>query len=150
MSRTQLTLRVGAAAIALVTGYEGLRQTGYLDPVNIPTACYGHTKWAVVGQFYTMDECSRLLEADLEIAASAVRQQVRVPIQQPTFDALVSFTFNVGQGNLATSTLLKKLNAGDIAGACRELPKWVYAKGRLLRGLVKRRAAEMAVCLKGA
>jgi lysozyme len=71
-------------------------------------------------------------------------------LAQPTYDAIVSFTFNVGEGNLRRSTLLRKLNAGDIVGACNELPRWNKAGGRVLPGLVKRRAEERALCLEGA
>jgi lysozyme len=73
-----------------------------------------------------------------------------VRVSQDTFDALVSFTYNVGAGAFRTSTLLKKLNAGDTVGACNQLPRWNKAGGKVLPGLTRRRAAEQALCLKGA
>lgn len=150
MIRPRAVMVAGAAALSLVTGFEGLRTRAYYDPPGIPTVCYGHTGPDVkFGREYSFNECTRLLQQDLGVAAAAVRRAVKVPVSQDTFDALVSFTYNVGEGSLRKSTLLKKLNAGDVAGACRELPKWVYAGGVKLRGLVNRRAAEMAQCLKG-
>lgn len=143
-------MAAGAAALTLITGFEGLRRFAYYDPPGIPTVCYGHTGPDVkFGREYSFNECTALLQKDVSVAAAAVQRAITRPIPQPTFDALVSFTYNVGEGSLRKSTLLKKLNAGDVAGACRELPKWVYAGGVKLNGLVKRRAAEMALCLKG-
>ena len=144
-------MAAGAAALTLITGFEGLRRFAYYDPPGIPTVCYGHTGPDVkFGREYSFNECTDLLKKDVGVAAAAVQRAITRPIPQPTFDALVSFTYNVGEGSLRKSTLLKKLNSGDISGACRELPKWVYAGGVKLTGLVKRRAAEMAQCLKGA
>lgn len=144
-------MAAGAAALTLITGFEGLRRHAYYDPPGIPTVCYGHTGPDVTfGREYSFNECTELLKQDVSVAAAAVQRAVGSPLPQPTFDALVSFTYNVGEGSLRKSTLLKKLKAGDIAGACRELPKWVYAGGVKLKGLERRRKAEMDLCLKGA
>ena len=138
-----------AIAVACVSGFEGLRTSAYLDPVLIPTACYGETKGIRMGQKFTVDECKGMLAESLEIANRQVDSCVRVLLPDTRRAALVSFAYNVGGGNLCSSTLVRKLNAGDTAGACQELPKWVYAKGIKLPGLVKRREAERQMCMQG-
>jgi lysozyme len=117
----------------------------YLDPVGIPTACVGHTKTvtrADVGKQLSEEVCLRMLDADTADAQAAVRRSVTVPITQEQYDALVSFAFNVGGGALHSSTLVRKLNAGECWGAGAEFPRWDKARGRVLPGLVKRRADE--------
>jgi len=86
-----------------------------------------------------------MLQADLPRFEAAVSRLVTVPLDQHQFDALVSFTYNLGEGNLRSSTLLKKLNAGDYAAAAAQFERWVTAAGKPLPGLVKRRAAERAM-----
>jgi lysozyme len=144
---------VVAAALAIVVPltlhFEGTKTTAYRDPVGIPTACTGHTGAEVrVGRTYTPAQCTGLLNADERDAMSAVLDLTTGPINANELAALTDFTFNVGRGNLASSTLRQKFNAGDHAGACRELLKWVYAKGVKLKGLVTRRQAEYEVCIK--
>lgn len=141
------TLVLSAAGAAGIVGHEGMKSKVYLDPVGIPTVCAGHTATvtrADVGKTYSAHTCEKLLQADTSAAQSAVRSAVKVPISQGQFDALVSFTFNVGDGNLRSSTLLRKLNAGDCHGAAAEFPRWNKAKGVVLPGLVQRRADERA------
>lgn len=136
-----------AATVPLVATFEGLRQRAYLDPVGIPTACFGATHGVRLGQTYTREQCDDLLAKDLLDANAGVDSCVRVPLTSNQRAALVSFVYNVGRGNFCGSTLVRKLNAGDPVGACNELPKWVYAKGVKLPGLVKRREAERQLCL---
>ncbi len=78
----------------------------------------------------------------MAIFVKAVNNAVTVPLNQDQFDALVSFTFNLGEGNLKSSTLLKKVNAGDFAGAAQEFQRWNKAGGKVLPGLTRRRACE--------
>lgn len=137
-----------ATAAAVVGYFEGRELVGYVDPVGIPTVCYGHTATARVGQVKTDAECEALLQQDLGIALAAVDR--RLPNLPPvTRAALGSFVYNVGPGAFQSSTLLRKARAGDLAGACNELPRWVYAGGRVLNGLVRRREAERELCLEG-
>ena len=140
-----------AAALAIATpfvaSHEGLRLKAYPDPVGIPTICYGSTARVYYGQTMTKEECDKLLQTELKVYAEAVNRLVKVPMTHPRQAALISFTYNVGIGNFQHSTLLKKLNSGDTVGACKELPKWVYAKGVKLPGLVKRREKEKELCL---
>lgn len=136
-------------ATAVVASFEGLRTTAYLDPVGIPTICYGHTATAKIGDSKTQAECKEQLSKDLLIAIQDVESRVKVDMTVERRAALVSFVYNVGGTKFGNSTLLKKLNAGDTRGACAELSKWVYAGGVKLRGLVARRAEERQLCEVG-
>ncbi|CDL65241.1 putative lysozyme [Burkholderia phage Bp-AMP4] len=144
----KVVVGAGIAALALIAKFEGERPTAYLDPVGIPTICFGHTSGVKLGQTATHEECKALLQEDADKAASQVHALITDPITLSELNAYTSFVYNVGAGNFASSTLLKKLNAGDHVGACNELTRWVYAKGKLLPGLVKRRAEERELCLK--
>lgn len=142
------SLVLSAAGIAGLIAHEGMVTEVYLDPVGIPTVCAGHTATvtkADVGRRVGADVCASLLREDTSTAVAAVRRGVAVPITQEQFDALVSFTFNVGAGAFESSTLLRKLNAGDCLGAGAEFSRWIKAGGRVLPGLVKRRADERAM-----
>jgi len=136
-------------ALGVVTAWEGYERKVYIDPVGIPTVCYGHVVPDVVavGTEFSAEACHQLLVSDLRIASDAVSRLVKVEIPEYTKAAMISFTYNVGITNLKRSTLLKLVNEGKWRDACHELPKWVYAKGKKLRGLVNRRQAEMELCL---
>ncbi len=153
MLRKRLIAAGASAALSIaavvVSHFEGLEKAAYKDPIGIPTICYGHTATAKLGQVKTEKECDGLLKEDLQVALDAVDKYVTVEMPAQRRAAFVSFVYNVGAGNFAGSTLLKKLNAGDSAGACAELDKWIYAGGRVLSGLVKRRAEERALCEVG-
>lgn len=138
---------VTTLAMGIIVGFEGKSNTAYPDPVEIPTICYGHTKDVQYGDYRTDEECLEFLEEDVAYAEAVVDRLVKVPLEDHTKAALISFVYNVGEGNFARSTLLRKLNAGDYTGACNELPRWVYSKGTKLRGLVRRREAERQLCL---
>jgi lysozyme len=142
-------IAVSATGVAFISKHEGLRTSAYVDPVGVVTVCYGHTGTARLGQVFSHEACQGLLREDLREAERAVKRFISVPLPQPTFDALVSFTFNVGAGNLQRSTLRRKANAGDLVGACNEILKWRYARGVVLPGIVTRRAAEHRMCLSG-
>ena len=148
--RQKLIASIGASAAAIVTAFvaqhEGLRLWAYRDPVGVLTACYGHTGPDVQpGQTYTREQCRAMLEQDLARHAQALACIYR-PLTDGQKAAFVSFAYNVGPQAFCGSALVRKANAGDMAGACAELDKWVYAKGQRLPGLVKRRAAERAMC----
>jgi lysozyme len=137
-------LILSAAGATAIVSYEGVEPVAYLDPVGIPTVCSGHTETvtrADVGKNFA-PLCAQLLARDSRTAQLAVQHAVTAPVTQEQYDALVSFTFNVGGSALRSSTLLRRLNAGDCLGAGAEFPRWNKAKGRVLPGLVKRRAAE--------
>ena len=134
-----------AGATALTT-YEGTRSEAYLDSVGVPTICVGSTTGVRLGMVASDEECRQRLDKDTRTAHDGLVRYVRVPLTQGQYDALLSFTFNVGVGNLSRSTLLRKLNAAGTAQECRgaaqEFSRWVYAGGQRLRGLEARRASE--------
>ena len=134
---------------ALVTWFEGRSLVAYADPVGIPTICEGVTRGVSLGDVATPAQCDKLLERELNIALTAVDRQVRVPLPETRRAALGSFVYNVGESQFTRSTLLRKLNAGNALGACAELSRWIYAGGKRLAGLVKRRAAERELCEVG-
>jgi len=138
-----------ALAIPVVSVFEGRSLVAYLDPVGIPTICEGITKGVRIGQTKTPTECDALLAKELGAAIAAVDQLTTRAQPDTRRAALGSFVYNVGSGAFATSTLLRKLNAGNVIGACAELSRWVYAGGRVLGGLVRRRAEERELCEVG-
>lgn len=152
MSKARLAaLVVSVAGLGFIATHEGKSNTAYQDPAygwGVPTICYGHTTTAERGQVRTDQQCLVLLAADAAEASTAVLDLAKVPLTQGELDAYTSFTFNVGRGNLAKSTLLKKLNAGDHIGACNQLLRWDYAGAVKLAGLTKRRRDENALCLR--
>jgi lysozyme len=132
--------------VEMVKHFEGFRAKPYLCPAGVPTIGYGHTEGVSLSDPpITRESAAALLEKDLAVFAAGVARMLTAPVTQNQFDALVSFAYNVGLGNLKRSTLLKMVNSGDRAGAAREFAKWTKAKGRELPGLVKRRAAERAL-----
>ena len=148
--RSKLIAKIGAAAAALaistVTFYESTVQRTYRDPIGIVTACTGHTGPELqMGQTFTREQCDDMLAKDLLEHAEAL-DCIKTPMADGQKAAFLSFAFNVGNGAFCGSTLARKANAGDMRGACAELSRWTLAGGRELAGLVKRRAAERALC----
>jgi lysozyme len=132
--------------VELVKHFEGFRAKPYRCPAGVPTIGYGHTEGVSLSDPpITREPAAALLEGDLAVFAAGVARLLTVPVAQNQFDALVSFAYNVGLGNLQRSTLLKMVNSGDLASAAREFAKWTKAKGVELPGLVRRRAAERAL-----
>jgi len=140
-------MKVSNNGINLIKRFEGLELKSYKDSVGILTIGYGHTHAVKAGDVITGEQADAFLREDLQVAELTVNTNVKVKLTQGQFDALVSFVFNLGSGNFVKSTLIKKLNAGDYAGAADEFSKWVNAGGKKLPGLVKRRAAEREVFL---
>jgi spore coat assembly protein SafA len=135
-------LGLSAQGLDLIKGFEGLRLSAYQDSAGVWTIGYGHTAGVKPGDRISAAQAEQFLRSDVQWAEDAVRKHVKVPITQQQFDALVSFTFNLGAGALQKSTLLSKLNQGDYAGAQAEFGRWVNAGGQRLEGLVRRRAEE--------
>jgi lysozyme len=136
-----------AEGMDLTEDAEGCVLTAYPDPgtgAEPWTIGYGHTGPDVrPGMTITMDDAADLLRDDIRKAEAQVKRLVQVQLNQHQYDALVDFEFNTGR--LATSTMLRLVNAGDMAGADNEFQKWVYAAGHVLPGLVKRRHAEAVI-----
>ncbi|MCK7012786.1 lysozyme [Enterobacter roggenkampii] len=141
-------ITIAAVMLGNADGLEGRRYYAYQDVVGVWTVCDGHTGTDIRrGHRYTDKECDYLLKADLRKVANAIDPLIKVRIPEPTRAALYSFTYNVGSGAFASSTLLKKLNNGDQVGACEELRRWVYAGGMKWKGLMNRRNMERSLCL---
>jgi lysozyme len=137
------------AAAALVVGFEGWRTTPYKDPVGILTVCDGVTRGVRADHVYTDQECAALAAHELVDHGLAIAPCLPEALPTDTRAAFTSFGYNVGAAAFCSSTLARKANAGDLAGACAELSRWTLAGGRQLPGLVKRRAAERALCERG-
>ena len=147
-----MAMKYDKDGLALTESFEGLRLVAYPDPGTggVPwTIGYGHTRGVQPGDTCTQEQAEAWLLEDVQAAADDVNARVNVALTQDEFDALVDFTFNVGAGNFNHSTLLAKVNAGDIEGAAAEFKKWNLAAGHVLAGLVRRRAAETTLFLTG-
>jgi lysozyme len=131
------------AGMAMTRTFEGLRLTAYQDVAGVWTIGYGHVgPEASAGKTITEAEADTLLRSDLAEAVACVNRALKVAITQKQFDALVDFCFNAGRGSFLGSTLLKKVNAEDFAGAAAQFGLWVHAGGEVVAGLVRRRKAE--------
>ena len=138
-----------ALAAPLVMKWEGVKHKPYRDAVGVLTVCYGHTKTVQAGKTYTQAECEALLDVDMAEANSYVRKCIGVPMLRHVEASLTSLVFNVGPRGVCGSTLQKKALANDWPGACAEIDRWKFAGGRVLRGLVLRRADERQLCETG-
>lgn len=141
-------------AVPLVGVWEGKRNHAYLDLVGVPTICYGHTKGVRLGDYMTDAQCDELLEAELaeyrEGLHSYFSTATKLHRLTPERDAAYgSLAYNVGVRGAGRSTATRRLNAGDIAGGCQALTWWNKAGGRVVRGLVRRRADEYRLCMMG-
>lgn len=138
------------AATAVIAAFEGLRTKPYRDPVGVMTVCYGETSAQM--RTYTPDECAQLLrERIARDYAPAVFECVPSLMRAPDAAvAAISFAYNVGVGAFCKSTMANKMRIGDIRGGCDEFKRWVYAGGRQLPGLVKRREVEADLCYRDA
>ena len=151
-------MKFGAKGMSLLREFEGYHTKlpdgsciAYLDTLARPavwTIGYGLTEGVYQGMKLTAAEAEACLRKELAGHEAAVVRLVTVDLNQHQFDALVSFSYNVGWGALGRSTLLKRLNAGDYDGAAREFARWNKAGGKVWRGLVRRRAAEAALFLE--
>ena len=158
-------MKVSPKAVAMIKHHEGVRQTPYLCPAKLWTVGVGHVMFPEQaklpidqrGSFknpgienfrkFSMEEVDALLRADLDRFERGVERYITAPLTQGMFDALVSFSFNVGLGTLQRSTLRQKLNRGDKEGAADELLKYCMAGGKILKGLQTRRLDERALFL---
>eukprot|EP01053_Blabericola_migrator_P010268 Blabericola_migrator_1__10267@NODE_5752_length_683_cov_423_746753_g3769_i0_p1_GENE_NODE_5752_length_683_cov_423_746753_g3769_i0NODE_5752_length_683_cov_423_746753_g3769_i0_p1_ORF_typecomplete_len136_score4_16Phage_lysozyme/PF00959_19/5_3e34_NODE_5752_length_683_cov_423_746753_g3769_i076483 len=125
--------------VELIKHFEGCRLTAYPDPAT------AGAPWSIGYGWTQPVDAERLLKTGLQSYENEVSKLVKVPVTQGQFDALVSFNYNLGARALSTSTLLKKLNAGDYEGAAEEFPRWNKAGGKVMNGLTRRREAELAL-----
>jgi lysozyme len=162
-ARKSLIVLVGTSCTAIlcaqVPNFEGMVLRGYEDPIGVVTACAGHTKTAMLGKPYTLEECQELLQEDLVEHAEIVDRCIDADLTYYQRAALISFSYNVGPGregvkdglcvlkNGNQPQIRQRFNRGDYAGGCRALTEgWNRAGGKVLPGLTKRRAVERAIC----
>lgn len=143
---------VTAVAMPLTTKWEGVRLTPYYDVVGVLTVCAGETEGVKLSDRYTKEECAEMLEDRLIqdyylplVACIPNLPEAPVPVQA----SFASWTYNVGVGAACGSTLARYAKAGDWREACLQLPRWNRGGGRVIQGLVNRRADELALCLSG-
>ena len=160
-------MKISEAGIQLIKSFEGCHNTPYRCPATLWTAGYGHVLYpdqarlktpertayplnAEHNRTFEYDEIDSILEKDLErFEAGVLRLCPSAADSQSQFDAIVSFSFNVGLGNLQASTLRMKYNRGEFEGAADEFLKWNKSSGKVLQGLVRRREAERVLFLSG-
>ncbi|MBZ5757933.1 lysozyme [Pseudomonas sp. S5(2021)] len=141
-------MKASQDALDIIKKFEGFSEKAYPDPAHgwrVPTIGYGTTRGVKMGQEISKERAEELLREDVARFDGYIEALVRVPLTQGQWDALSSFVYNLGPGALEKSTLLRLLNAGDYSGAAAQFDRWVYASGKKLTGLVKRRAAERAL-----
>ena len=145
---------VNALGLDLIKTFEGLATQAYVDAVGVLTIGYGHTRNVKLGDRITAQQAEQRLIDDLAAFERGVARLVTAQINDNQFSALVAFAYNVGLNALKGSTVLKRLNGGDMAGAAEALEQWnkgiVNGELCVLPGLVRRRAAERALFLKPA
>lgn len=135
----------------LTQAFEQCRLTAYQDSKGVWTIGWGHTgKDVRPGSYITQERADELLKQDILYAQIAVQRYVKVPLTQDEFDALTDFAYNIGVGAFAGSTLLLLLNKGDYHGAAAQFGYWDKSGGKVLAGLLRRRAAERDTFLTGA
>ena len=146
-------MQISEQGLALIKQFEGFSATAYLCPAGKATIGYGHVIGA--GEQFPGEEISReaaetLLKQDISYAELAISRLVQINLSQCQLDALLSFIFNVGSKAFEKSTLLQFLNQNQLEKAANEFLKWVYAGGRKIEGLARRRATERDFFLKDA
>jgi len=141
---------VGAAAAAglfiFTPAWEGIRYQTYRDPGGVLTYCTGATESAIWGKTYTPEQCQAQLERDLARHAQGVMSCIRAPLTDGQKIAFVDAAYNIGVAAFCASSMARRANAGDMAGACAALSMWDKVDGKPMRGLTRRRAAERALC----
>ena len=135
-------MKISQEGLALIKKFEGLELHAYKCAAGVWTIGYGHTKDVSEGMQITYTEAEQMLVEELAEYEKAVLDAVTISLDQCMFDALVSWTYNLGPTNLNSSTLLKVLNSGEYADVPAQLKRWNKAGGKVLDGLIRRREAE--------
>ena len=139
---------ISQSGIDLLKHFEGCELEAYQDSVGVWTIGYGHTKDVDPGMKITQELAEHMLKEELPEYEGYVKDMVEVDLEQCQFDSLVCWVYNLGSGNLSSSTMLKKLNSGDYDLVPFEMKRWDKAGGKALLGLTRRRNAE-ALMFKG-
>ncbi|HCU0428839.1 lysozyme [Serratia marcescens] len=143
-------MKTSASGREFIKGFESLRLKAYPDPGTGGkpwTIGWGHTKGVKQGDRITHEQAEQFLSDDLAVFELTVNSAIKRPMTQNQFDAMVSLAFNIGGPNFAQSTLVKNFNTGDVQGAADQFPRWKFSDGKVMPGLVKRRAAEREMFL---
>ena len=135
-------MKISQEGISLIKKFEGCEYNAYKCAADVLTIGYGHTKDVKEGDLVTQQEAENLLTKDLEEFEGYVLDAVEMPMSQHQFDAMVSWTFNLGPSNLKASTMLKVLNNGAYEDVPAQIKRWNKANGKVLEGLIRRREAE--------
>ena len=135
-------MKTSNKGIDLIKKFEGCKLKAYKCPAGKLTIGYGHTNNVRPDDVITEAQAVDLLLRDVLDCEGVINRLVTKTLNQGQFDACISFIFNLGAGNFQRSTLLRKINQGDFAGASREFSRWIYAGGKILNGLKKRREEE--------
>lgn len=135
-------MNIGTKGLEMIKHFEGLELNAYQCAAGVWTIGYGHTKDVQQGMVISEDTANEMLVEELNEYESYITGLVTVELNQNQFDAMVSWVYNLGVGNLKASTLLKVLNAGDYAGVPAQIMRWNKAGGKVLEGLTRRRQAE--------
>jgi lysozyme len=146
VQRVAAVLAAAALATPLVVNSEGWVLRTYRDPIGVVTDCAGNTKGAAMGQVRTDAECEQRLGAALVEHGLAIAPCLPADLPIGPRAAFISFAYNVGAAKFCASSLSRLARAGDVAGACAELSRWIYAGPKVLPGLVERRKRERALC----
>ena len=141
-------MKLGIQGLELIKTFEGLELNAYQCAAGVWTIGYGHTKGVKPGDQINKAVADSLLVEEMEEYEKAVNDAVTISIDQCMFDALVSWTYNLGPSNLNASTMLKVLNSGDYDGVPEQIKRWNKANGKVLEGLIRRREAE-AILFEG-
>lgn len=135
--------KISGEGMALIKKFEGCKLSAYLCSANVWTIGYGTTYQILEGDKCTQEDADAFLARDLRKFEKAVIKNIDVPLEQNQFDALVSFTYNLGPRNLKESTLRKRINENNFADVPYQIRRWNRAAGEVLDGLVRRRSAEV-------
>lgn len=142
-------MNISAEGKALIKKFEGCKLEAYRCAAGVWTIGYGTIKNVERGQTITQQQADDMFDHEMKEYETYVNTAVTVPLSQNQFDALVSWVFNLGNGNLQASTMLKVINSGDHAGVPAQIKRWNKAGGKVLDGLIRRREAE-ALLYQGA
>ena len=135
-------MQISKEGICLIKKFEGCKLEAYYDAVNVLTIAYGRTKNVQASDTCTQEQADAWLEEELHEYGGYVNDAVTVDLEQNQFDALVSWTYNLGPSNLNRSTMLKVLNKGHYEEVPAQICRWNKAGGKVLEGLTRRRNAE--------
>tara|TARA_R110000803_G_scaffold94007_2_gene161454 strand:- start:2082 stop:2525 length:444 start_codon:yes stop_codon:yes gene_type:complete len=138
-------MNISTEGLSLLKKFEGCELKAYRCSANVLTIGYGHTKDVTEDMEIDQDEAERMLMSEMSEYEGYITDNVEVPLDQNQFDAMVCWVYNLGVGNLRSSTLLKVLNNGEYDEVPTQIKRWDKAGGKVLKGLIRRRDAEAAL-----